>query len=1206
MNPLLTTSDVDEFLNGFNSKSRRRGKIYFQDGAVIQLSCTKPDAEYVALVRGSQIYEVRFEYDPDSGWSSECTCLIKYDCKHAYAAMLALKANPIQYPTPRITTNAGTKAAMKKSRSKSASEIVAFPQQEYPQPPASPLCTTVTQTLGRRLDLQETDYVRRVQHLYQRNRTERYVSSSDFRQIAPELKANLWEAWELWQKTPQDDLQFWLYCAWEMRRRELTIPQFMLGATNFSSIESGMKAWERNKAVTFWRNQLKSKSVPDEEGSEPVDFRLMICPDEARLQWKEKAGETFKEIKQTHVRRFIDEYQNGKLVISPGATSLWLAVYNPYDFHTVTRLDYDMPANVKLLARVLRNSDLSARIVNAAGEPLARPSDPLKYKLDHAKDESDDYRLALVMPDDSPCPPVLLTLAGNPPLYLTENALFEGPPPHGFDPIKPLAIPAPALETAAGVRFFQGLHLDLPPRLAERTRRVEMVVKLRCELKPTHPGSATEAAFIRVTAETESGLIEHCGSWGWYHPANNGSAGVKPKDDTFIELMDRSIQKSFPARLDSLGAKWDDCQACWRVRMTKAFPELFLPWLESLPRGVEVSLDRQLATLRDEPISGTVRLDVEEAGVDWFDLKVALNVSDTTLTQEELKLLLNARGGYVRLGKKGWRRLQFDFTPEDDERLASLGLNAGEFTAEPQRLHALQLAHESAKKFLPEQQAEKIQRRASELKARVTPDVPPEIHAELRPYQHEGFHFLAYLTANRFGGVLADDMGLGKTLQAIAWLQWLRNTAMAAHGNGNGEAANASAGAPACLPSLVVCPKSVMDNWRAEAERFCPGLRVQLWRGEDASSLETARSNADLLVMNYPQLRNLSPAIAQHRWHAAILDEAQYIKNPDSQTAQVARSLQADHRLALTGTPIENRLLDLWSILAFAMPGVLGNRAQFTRSYNQQDDPFARRRLAARVRPFLLRRTKGQVAQDLPDRVEEDLVCEMDGEQRTLYRAEFKRAQQMLLRIQTQQELNEQRFNFLTSLLRLRQICCHPALVNIDLKKAESAKVNALLDLLEPIMEEGHKVLVFSQFVSMLDILSDTIKQRGWNQFFLAGDTENRGDLVKDFQGAKGAAVFLISLKAGGFGLNLTAASYVVLFDPWWNPAVESQAIDRTHRIGQTSKVIAYRLLIKNSIEQKIRQLQQSKAALAQDVLGEEKFSQSLTLDDLRVLFAED
>ena len=683
--------------------------------------------------------------------------------------------------------------------------------------------------------------------------------------------------------------------------------------------------------------------------------------------------------------------------------------------------------------------------------------------------------------------------------------------------------------------------------------------------------------------------------------------------------MDKSSHRHFPTLIEALNAKWDEYQTSWRVRLTKNFPEIFVPWLNSLPAEFNVQLDPELATLRDAPVSGVVRLDIQEAEVDWFDLKVALEVSDTLLTPEELKLLLNAHGRFVRLGEKGWRRLKFDFSAEEDERLARLGLDARDFSAEPQRLHALQLADEAARKFLPERQVESIQRRVAELKTRVTPAVPEHISAQLRPYQIDGFHFLAYLTANNFGGVLADDMGLGKTLQALTWLEWLRQErgaslkassgpvdAITPGPASNGDTAAATEARNLPLPALVVCPKSVMDNWRTEAERFCPGLRVRIWRGEEASALEAVRAEFDLIVVNYAQLRSLSPSIGQLRWHVAILDEAQYIKNPDSQTAQAARALQAAHRLALSGTPIENKLLDLWSVMAFAMPGVLGNRASFTRRFGQEDDPFARRRLAARVRPFLLRRTKSQVATDLPDRVEEDLVCEMDGEQKALYRAELKRAQQLLLHVQTQQELNEQRFHFLTSLLRLRQICCHPALVSQDLEKTESAKLNALLDLLEPVIEGGHKVLVFSQFVTMLDILRQAVKQRGWPDFYLAGDTENRGELVREFQNADGAAVFLISLKAGGFGLNLTAASYVVLFDPWWNPAVEMQAIDRTHRIGQTSKVMAYRLIVKDSIEQKIRQLQRAKAALAEDVLGEEKFAQALSVDDLRYLLSDD
>lgn len=285
------------------------------------------------------------------------------------------------------------------------------------------------------------------------------------------------------------------------------------------------------------------------------------------------------------------------------------------------------------------------------------------------------------------------------------------------------------------------------------------------------------------------------------------------------------------------------------------------------------------------------------------------------------------------------------------------------------------------------------------------------------------------------------------------------------------------------------------------------------------------------------------------------------------------------------------------------MPGALGNRARFARVFKDDTDPFARKRLAARVRPFLIRRTKEQVAADLPEKEEEDILCELEDKQAVLYRAEFKKAQQILLKIKTEKEFDKQRFNILTSLLRLRQICCHPALVDPSLHDADSAKVNALVDILEPVIEEGHKILVFSQFVTMLDMLNRMAMKREWRTCMLTGDTEDRGSLVTHFNAISGAAVFFISLRAGGFGLNLSAASYVVLFDPWWNPAVETQAIDRTHRIGQVNKVIAYRLLVKNSIEEKIRKLQLTKRAIADDVFGEDSFAKALTLADIRTIF---
>jgi SNF2 family DNA or RNA helicase len=1046
--------------------------------------------------------------------------------------------------------------------------------------------------------------VRRIQGSFNELQRVGYPTSLTLFQIAGCSLGDTWQRLDLWPAAPRDDLQFWLFCAWHFRKLELRVPEFMLPVTDLSSIEPQMNSWDRGKQIQIWKARLKTSQAELEDTSAPLDFRLMILPKEAPIQWRREADSKFKDLKATQWRRLVNEYGDAPSVLSE-ALPLWLAIYHllgEWDFKT---LSYQDPEVMPVLNAILQIPTLAEKIVNVAEQPLARPAERLQYRLDPARDESDDYSASLVLPDGSAPPEILAAVPGPPALYLTTSAVYQGPPPHDFSLSEPLRIPAPALESSQGIRFLQRCRIELPQRLVERVHRVKIPVKLSFHLMRGYRG---EYVGLQVTSGYHSDT-EVCAARGWQRAQPNNLwqsssvAGERPKDvPGKITVTDDSLMKLFPRILEPLAAKWESRLNRWEIKVTKKFPETFVDWLRSLPPELELQLDSDLATLRDAPVSGSVDLNVDEAGVAWFDLKVAINVSDTQLTQEELKLLLNARGDFVRLGKKGWRRLQFNLTQEEDETLARLGLNARDFTAEPQRLHALQLADIAARKFLPEAQAEQIHRRVSEIKTRVVPPVPTAIRAELRPYQIEGFHFLAYLTANHFGGVLADDMGLGKTVQTLAWLAWLRGGGDTSADNGSNG--NRSANSLIIPPSLVVCPKSVMDNWRTEAERFCAGLRVRLWQGEEATTLEAARPESDLIVINYAQLRSLSPEIARHRWQAAILDEAQYIKNPDSQTAQAARALQADHRLALTGTPIENRLLDLWSIFAFAMPGALGNRAHFTRSHNQSDDPLARRRLAARVRPFLLRRAKGQVAQDLPDRVEEDIICEMEGDQKTLYRAEFKRAQQLLLNVTTQKELNEQRFNFLTSLLRLRQICCHPALVNDELRQSESAKVTALLDLLEPILEQGHKVLVFSQFVTMLDLLRITVQERGWTHFYLAGDTENRGQLVSEFQSHKGPAIFLISLKAGGFGLNLTAASYVVMFDPWWNPAVENQAIDRTHRIGQTSKVIAYRLLIKDSIEQKIRQLQQAKTALAENVLGEERFSQSLTIEDLRFLFS--
>ncbi len=353
------------------------------------------------------------------------------------------------------------------------------------------------------------------------------------------------------------------------------------------------------------------------------------------------------------------------------------------------------------------------------------------------------------------------------------------------------------------------------------------------------------------------------------------------------------------------------------------------------------------------------------------------------------------------------------------------------------------------------------------------------------------------------------------------------------------------------------------------------------------------------MVANYTQLRLHAARFRAEPWDAVVLDEGQFIKNPRSQVAVAARSLRARRRVVLTGTPIENRLADLWSLFAFAQPGLLGEQASFRRQY-PETDPAALTRLHRRVRHFLLRRTKAQAAPDLPARTEDEIVVELEGEQRRLYDAELKRARAHLLGVETKSALDAVRFHVLASLLRLRQICCHPALIDGAHAGLPSAKLDALMERIEELAEEGHQVLVFSQFVEMLQIIRGRLEKENIGHLILTGATENRSELVDTFQTDPTKTVFLLSLKAAGFGLNLTAASYAILFDPWWNPAAEAQAIDRIHRIGQTKPVIAYRLLAENTVEEKIRLLQREKAALANAVIQEESLATVMDLDSLR------
>jgi superfamily II DNA or RNA helicase len=454
--------------------------------------------------------------------------------------------------------------------------------------------------------------------------------------------------------------------------------------------------------------------------------------------------------------------------------------------------------------------------------------------------------------------------------------------------------------------------------------------------------------------------------------------------------------------------------------------------------------------------------------------------------------------------------------------------------------------------------------------------VPAELRATLRPYQCEGLNWLGFLRAHGFGGILADDMGLGKTLQTLAFIL---------HEKQHGRLQQ---------PALIVAPTSLVWNWRQEANTFAPSLRILILHGAERMQHFKRIEGSDLIITTYPLMPRDVDQYKNRRFSIIVLDEAQQVKNPRAKAAQCLRQIKADMRLCLTGTPMENHLGELWSLLDFALPGLLGGEMFFRRHFRapieKQADADRQAELRRRIAPFMLRRSKAQVIAELPAKAEIAQWIELEAAQRNLYetiRISMEKKVRSLLR---EKGLAKSHIEFLDALLKLRQVCCDPRLVSLaNLKKtaASGAKLAWLRDNLPEMIEEGRRILLFSQFTSMLDLIEPELKSLNISYCLLTGQTRNRPQVIQRFQSGE-VPLFLISLKAGGTGLNLTAADVVIHYDPWWNPAVEQQATDRAHRIGQDKPVFVYKLIARNTVEEKIQQLQQKKRQLA-DTLFDSK-----------------
>jgi superfamily II DNA or RNA helicase len=589
---------------------------------------------------------------------------------------------------------------------------------------------------------------------------------------------------------------------------------------------------------------------------------------------------------------------------------------------------------------------------------------------------------------------------------------------------------------------------------------------------------------------------------------------------------------------------------------------------------------------------------VEGSGTDWFDLQIAVTVAGQEVPFADLLTALANDDDHLILDSGTWFRLD---QPELQtlRRLVDEARALNDSAGSGLRITRWQagLWEELVELGVVAQQSERWTRSVQpllSLQEMPTPAPPATVAATLRPYQLEGYHWLTLLWDHQLGGVLADDMGLGKTLQTLT---------MAARALEQGTLGGAAG------PILVVAPTSVVSTWAHEAARFCPALQVVSITETERRSGRTVADLADdahLVVTSYALLRIDDEAFRSQRWSGLVLDEAQFVKNHRAKTYQAARRIEAPFRLAITGTPLENSLMDLWAILSLAAPGLFPNPQRFTDVYRTPiesgQDPEKLAMLRRRIRPLMLRRTKEQVARDLPPKIEQTIDVTLNPAHRRLYDQHLQRERQRVLGLID--DVARNRVAIFRSLTLLRRLSLDASLVDErHAGKVRSSKIDVFMEQLDDVVAEGHRALVFSQFTGFLSLVRARLDEAGVGHVWLDGRTRNRQRRIDDFREGD-APVFLISLKAGGVGLTLTEADYVFLLDPWWNPAAEAQAVDRTHRIGQDKTVMVYRLVATDTIEEKVVALQQRKRDLFTKVVDEGALqSHALTAEDIRGLF---
>ncbi len=908
---------------------------------------------------------------------------------------------------------------------------------------------------------------------------------------------------------------------------------------------------------------------------------------------------------------------------------------------TFVALTHAVPGGMSFLNRgqflsLLPSLAAHPRLAQGKSGRLVVESDPLRPALDARLQPDGSLHLSVKIPEDSRilaadgrayllrtgvAQTVLQPLApGLPPSY---HSLFDTPttrlPAAQAAPfltlewpklapffelgIAPSTTPAPATATAAPLANVEpgqpAWTLSLEGSLHQLGGRLQAiypnkriislgVTPERDTFTYAPPGTAPGTLHTRNLA-AERAAIGRLASWGFHGPDTAGHYFLRGEDAVL--------------RFFSLGLPDWQREPGWQVTVGSRFQ----------------SVSRQIEIIRPE-------VAVRGSGEDWFEMELSLTGSSgERFSAAEIQRLLQMGGGHTRLRNGKLAVLPAETLSDFQEVLRDCDptqTQPGIYRLRQSQGAYLQSSLERWEIATAPSWDQWLQKKGG-LRRPADPILAPALVATLRPYQQDGIRWLNLLSANRLGGILADEMGLGKTLQALAHLaSQTKSTAAARTHNPQPTTHNPQ-------PSLVVCPTSLVANWQREAARFTPELTTLAIDGPDRAPLFAKIGSADLVITSYALLRRDLEQYRSRHFSAVVLDEAHHIKNPDSQVARAACALHSDQRFVLTGTPMENSVRDLWSIMHFALPGYLGSRQDFRERYElplgRPGDPAAsavRDRLTRRLRPVLLRRLKRDVAKDLPDRIEQTAFCDLTPAQAQVYADLLAQSRLKLDAARAEKNAGRGKMLVLTALLRLRQACCDLRLLGLDPTALPgttdlpddaddsvdehsisqptthnpqpttfSAKLSLLNELLTEIREGNHRVLIFSQFVSMLKLLSAHLESVQTSFCYLDGSTKpkDRTAQVERFQNDESVTAFLISVKAGGVGLNLTGADTVIHFDPWWNPAVEAQATDRAHRIGQTRVVTAYRLIARNTVEEKIFALQNRKRELTASLVEREQ-----------------